>query len=319
MMKIRLCDLLGIEYPIIQAGVPWVSNAELAAAVSAAGGLGTITPTAGLPLDGDVKANLRGQIRRARLLTDRPFGVTLSLMIPDVLELMDIAIEEGVRVIVTAAGSPALYTGYLKDKEVKVLHLVASVRHAKGAEAGGVDAVIAEGFESGGYLGVDEIPTFALVPQVVDAVHVPVLASGGVADGRGVAAALKLGAEGVHVGTRFIATTECIAHPRYKAAIISAVDSGTTVLGRASRMPVRALKTPVTLALREARDPQNPRAYWESVLSPERVRAAALEGDLERGIPLAGMGSGMLSDILPAAQVIQKMVEQAGLAQAKAR
>jgi len=229
MKRTMICDLLGIEYPIIQGGMTWIANAELAAAVSSAGGFGLISPNAGMAETGNILDNLRRQIKKAKSLTDKPFGVNFALQMPGVKELLDVAIEEKIPAVTTSAGNPATYTSYLKEAGVKVLHVVASVRHATGAEKRGVDAVIAEGYEAGGHNGLDELTTFTLVPQVVDAVKVPVVAAGGIADARGFIAALSLGAEGVQIGTRFVATLECIAHSNAKEAIVKAIDTGTAI------------------------------------------------------------------------------------------
>lgn len=308
-MKTQLCRLLGIEAPVIQAGVPWVSNPELAATVSNAGGLGVVTPDTGAAPGDSRAANCLRLIRRTKAMTSLPFGVTVFLTGDEVQDIIRHVLEEGVRVVVTAGPGPALYTGELKDRGVTVMHIVASVRHAIAAEAAGVDAIIASGVETGGLVGVEETPMSVLVPQVVEAVEVPVVASGGIATGGGLAAALALGAQGACIGTRLIATHECIAHPAYKGAILSAVDSTTLVLGRGTT-PMRALKTPHTLRLqREARAAEGGgKAWWDAALASERIRAAALEGDLEAGIPLAGASAGLISEVIGAAEVVTSMV-----------
>ena len=311
MKKTRLCQLLGIEYPIIQAGISWVSNPELAAAVSNAGGMGVVTPIAGMKVDGDPRENLQHVIRQARSATDRPFGVAFHLGRPDVQELLQVGVEEGIRTAITFGGSPVLFTGYLKDNKVTVLHIVASVRHARSAEARGVDVVIAEGYEGGGLKGWEEIPTLALVPQVRDAVEIPVVASGGIADARGLAAALALGADGVYIGTRFVATSECIAHPRYKAAIVSAVDSGTLVAGR-YHLPTRVLKTEAALTLRgDTPGSDSANEHWEKKLGLAQARDVFLEGELEKGVAYCGASAGLVSDIIGAGEVVQRLVQGA--------
>ncbi|MBF8268182.1 MAG: 2-nitropropane dioxygenase [Dehalococcoidia bacterium] len=308
MLQSRVCQILGIEYPILQAGMPWLANAELAAAVSNEGGLGLVTPTAGLGAQGDVVSNLRKQIHRTHSLTDRPFGVHIFLGVPNVQNLLEAALTEGVKVVVTSGGSPALHTGYLKDNEVKVIHMVASVRHAKGAEAQGVDMVIAEGFEGAGLRGYDGIPTFVLLPQVVDAVEIPVVASGGIADARGLVAAFALGAEGVHIGTRFAATHECVAHPAYKEAIVKAIDTGTMVVG-GRRMHARLLKGEAASRLQEmAGGNALEDERWEALLW-EQARAALLEGRLDEGIASCGAGAGIITEVLSVAQVMKMLVE----------
>ena len=214
MRDTRVQQILAIEHPIVQAGVPWVSNPGLVAAVSSAGGLGVLHPSAGMASDGNMLDNLRENIRHVKRLTTDPYAVSFYLANPMVRELIDVALEEGVRVAVTYSGSPALYTGVLKNLGMTVMHQVSTVRHARGAEAQGVDIIIAEGYEGGGIRGPDEIPNLVLIPQVSDAVSIPIFASGGVIDARGYVAALDMGAQGVQMGTRFVATNECIAHPK---------------------------------------------------------------------------------------------------------
>ena len=312
-LKTAVCRLLNIDYPIILAGMPWVSNAELAAAVSEAGGLGVVSPSAGMPYRGDLGTNLVRQVRKARSLTQRPIGVSIFLGLRNAQDLLKAAVKEGVRVFITAGPNLPLYTGFLKGEEAKVLHIVASVHHARAAEAAGVDGVIAQGIEAGGFVAPEAVPTFALLPQVVDAVEVAVLASGGIAEGRGMAAALSLGAQGVYVGTRFIATDECIAHPRYKEALVSAVDTGTLLLSK-GRLLLRVLKTEGTL--KQQREVSAARAVqgkepWERYFLSKEVRAAHLEGDLVKGLAYAGAAAGLVNDILPAKEVVARMVKGA--------
>ncbi|MFQ5861109.1 MAG: NAD(P)H-dependent flavin oxidoreductase [Dehalococcoidia bacterium] len=312
MKKTRLSNFLEIEHPVLQAGLPWVSNPELVAAVSEAGGLGSLHPTAGMAADGDVVENLRENVRQTRRLTDRPFSVSLNLANPAIQDLLAAVVEEGVRVVITYGGSPALHTGYLQGNDVKVLHQVATVRHARSAEAHGVDAIIAEGVEGGGFRGPDELTTLVLVPQVVDAVTVPVVASGGVSDARGFAAALALGAEGVQIGTRFVATHECIAHQRYKEAVLSAIDTGTILAGR-YHLPTRLLRTDVALRLKDEVPPakSDRAAYWEERFGIASVRAAFLEGDLDNAVAYCAATVGLVSEITSAAEVVQSLVEGA--------
>ena len=308
MKRNRLCELLGIEHPVIQASMPWVANAELAAAVSEAGGLGVVSPTAAMARDGDMRENLRHQIRLARSLTQQPVAVGLYLGYPQVGELARIVVEEGVRIVITYGGSPALYTGFLKENDILVMHLVASVRHARAAEAQGVDVVVAEGFEGGGFRGVTEVSTFVLTPQIVEAVDIPVVASGGIADGRGMAAALCAGAMGVYVGTRFVATKECAAHPRFKEALIKAVDTDTLIAYH-DRIPIRLLRNEASLRLRRPAS-QDPNALpWSEEMQRERVRAALLEGEVKEGIAYCGAGVGLINEVMPAAEVVRSLVE----------
>lgn len=309
MKRTRLCELLGIDYPIIQGGMGLIAGAELAAAVSEAGGLGIISPNAGEPDWGKVAVNLREQIRKAKGLTDKPFGVNFPIhMIGEERSLIDIAIEEGVRTVTTGAGNPALHTSYFHEYGVKVLHLVASVKHAQGAERAGVDAVIAEGFESGGINSRDELTTFVLIPQVVDAVSIPVVAAGGICDGRGLAAAIALGADGVQMGTRFAATTECLAHQGYKDAIVAASDTATVITGRWS-MLVRGLRNKLTERVLEK---ERAGASDEGAIAMFSAlsEAALLRGDVANGRAACGAGAGLVKQIVSASEVVRRMVAE---------
>jgi len=308
MKKTRVCDLLGIEYPIIQGGMTWIANAELAAAVSSAGGFGIISPNAGMTERADIAENLRSQIRKAKSLTDKPFGVNFPLQTPGCKELIDVAIEEKVPAVTTSAGNPATYTAYLKEAGIKVLHVVASVRHATGAEARGVDAVIAEGYEAGGHNGFDELTTFTLVPQVVDAVKIPVVAAGGIADSRGYIAALALGAEGVQIGTRFVATRECIAHQKAKEAIINALDTGTVISGR-KLGPTRGVKNEFVNKILEMESRGATAEELLAFIGAGRARQGKLEGDLVNGEVYAGSIAGMIKEIVSAGEVVRSIVE----------
>lgn len=308
MKRTRICDLLGIEYPIIQGGMTWVANAELAAAVSAAGALGLISPNAGMALEGNVVEHLRSQIRRAKGLTDKPFGVNLPIQTPEIKDLIDVTIEEGVKVVTTSAGNPALYTGVFKEAGVKVFHVVASVRHAKGAERHGVDAVIAEGYEAGGHNGMDELPTMVLVPQVVDVVDVPVVAAGGIADARGLVAALALGADGIQMGTRFVATYECVAHPNFKDAIVKANDAGTVITGR-KLGPARILKGEFASKMLELESGGATPEELLAFIGVARARTGELDGDLVDGEAYCGAVAGMIKEIVSAGDVVRSIVD----------
>jgi len=307
--KTRLCELLGIEYPIIQGGMGLIAGAELAASVSEAGGLGIISPNAGEPDWSKVGENLRNLIRKAKGLTDKPFGVNFPIhMIGDDRQLIDIAVEEGVRIVTTGAGSPALHTPYFHQHGVKVLHLVATVKHALGAEKAGVDAVIAEGYESGGINSRDELTTFVMVPQVVDAVGIPVVAAGGICDARGMAAAMALGADGVQMGTRFVATTECLAHQGYKDAIVAAGDTDTVITGRGS-MLVRGLRNALTDRVMEKEKAGGSDEEAIRMFS-ELSEAALLRGDVEGGRAACGAGAGLVRGIVSAGDVVRGMVAE---------
>ncbi|MGB9792831.1 MAG: enoyl-[acyl-carrier-protein] reductase FabK, partial [Thermacetogeniaceae bacterium] len=301
MLKTVLCDLLSIEYPILQGGMAWVATAELAAAVSEAGGLGIIA-AGNFPPD-----RVRSEIRKLRSLTSRPFGVNIGLFSPHVDSLIELVVAERVPVITTGAGNPGKYLPILKKAGIKVIPVVASVALAKRLERAGVDAVIAEGMESGGHIG--EITTMVLVPQIVDAVKIPVIAAGGIADGRGLVAALALGAVGVQIGTRFICASECTAHPNYKNAIVSAGDRDTTVTGYPGHY-VRVLKNKLTRRYEELVR-QGASVEELSQLGVNRLRAAVVDGDVVEGSVMAGQSSALVKKIEPAAEIIRSIVEEA--------
>lgn len=295
-MKTRLCELLGIEYPIIQGGMAWVATAELAAAVSNGGGLGLIA-AGGAPAD-----VVREQIKKARELTDKPFGVNVMLMSPFAEEVMQVVIEEKPAVVATGAGNPAKYIPALKEAGIKVLPVIPSVALAKKMEKSGADAIIAEGTEAGGHIG--ELTTMVLIPQVVDAVSVPVIAAGGIADSRGAVAAFALGADGIQVGTRFICSTECIAHDNYKQAVLKAKDRDAVVTGRSTGAPVRALKNKLT---REYERLEKEGASFDEIeqLGVGGLRRAFAEGDVEMGSLMAGQSAAMVNEIEPCADIIK--------------
>ena len=299
----RLTRLFRIRYPIIQAGMVWAAGCRLAVAVSEAGGLGLIGAGSMKP---DV---LRGQIREARAGTTFPFGVNIPLSRGDAGDLVHVAMEEGVRIVFTSAGHPVKFTRQLREAGCTVVHVIAAVRHARKAVEAGCDAVVAEGFEAGGHNGVDEITTLTLVPQVADAVTVPVIAAGGIADGRGMAAALALGAEGVQVGTRFAATVESAAHATYKQRVVEAGDGGTLLTLRAL-MPVRLLKTPFAMKAAQAERRGAGREELELLLGRKREEQGIAEGNLEEGMFEAGQSAGLVREILPAAEVVRSMMLQ---------
>ena len=300
MMKSAVCDILGIEKPIFQGGMAWIADANLAAAVSTAGGLGLISSV------NDGTEAVRAEIRKARALTDKPFGVNIMLAAPNAAEVADLVVEEGIGIVTTGAGSPAPYMEKWLAAGIKVIPVVASVAYARKMQELGAAAVIAEGAESGGHVG--ETHTMALVPQVVDAVHIPVLAAGGICDGRGAAAAFLLGACGVQVGTRFLVADECKVHQTYKERLIKASDVGTMVTGRSLGDAVRGLKTPFAkkFAKLEA-DPTVPddevRAFGTGSL-----RKAVFEGDLAGGSFLAGECAGMITRCETAADIVNDII-----------
>jgi len=302
MIHTELCDLLGIEYPVLQGGMAWVADGRLAAAVSAGGGLGVIGA-------GNAPGSyVREQIRLARSLTDKPFGVNIMLMSPFADEVARAAAEEKVAVVTTGAGNPSQYMEQWKAAGIRVIPVVASVAMARLVERCGASAVIAEGGESGGHVG--ELTTMVLVPQVCDAVRLPVIAAGGIADGRGMAAALMLGACGVQMGTRFLSAEECSIHPVYKEKILKARDLCTMVTGKRVGHPVRALRTnfPRRYAKAEyggASDEELDR------LGTGALRLAVQEGDLENGCFLSGQIAAMVKEIQPAAAIIRDVAEGA--------
>lgn len=309
MKRTRLCDLLGIEYPIIQGGMVWIANAELAAAVSNAGGLGLISPTAGMSHTVDQVENLKKQIEIAKSLTSKPFGVNLPILNnPQIENLVAEVIESKVKAVVTAAGNPAIYTSRFKVAGIKVMHVVAAVRHAQNAEKRGVDAVIAEGYEAGGHNGLDELTTFTLTPQVVDAVTIPVVAAGGIADARGVVAALALGADGVQMGTRFVATHECNAHQAFKEAIVKASDTDTVITGR-KLGATRILKDKVSAKILEMEAAGASVEELLAFIGSGRARAGQLEGDMSNGEAYCGAIAGMVKEIKSVAEIIRSIVD----------
>ncbi len=299
-MNTKICDLLGIEYPVIQGGMAWVATAELAAAVSNGGGLGLIA-AGGAPAE-----VVREQIRKCRELTDKPFGVNVMLMSPFSEEVMQVVIEEKVAVVATGAGNPGKYIPALKEAGIKILPVVASVAMAKKMEKDGVDGIIAEGTEAGGHIG--EITTMCLIPQIVDAVEIPVVAAGGIADNRGAVAAFALGADGIQVGTRFICSEECIAHQNYKDAVLKAKDRDAVVTGRSTGAPVRALKNKLT---REYARLEAEGASKEEIeeLGVGGLRKAFAEGDVQMGSLMAGQSAAMVTKIEPCADIIKSYFE----------
>ncbi len=302
-LETRVTRLLGIRYPVIQAGMVWTAGWKLAVAVSGAGGLGLIGAGS---MSREV---LREHLQKARTAAGAPVGVNVPLMRADAPELIRTALDEGVKIFFMSSGHPALHTARLKDAGCIVVHVIAAVKHALKAAEAGCDAVVAEGFEAGGHNGVDEITTLALVPQVADAVTLPVIAAGGIADGRGMAAAFALGAEAVQVGTRFAATVESSAHETYKKLVVEARDGGT-VLTLKKVAPVRLLKTPFAAAALEAERSGASREELLVLLGRKRERAGIFEGNLEEGEFEAGQSSGLVRDIPPAAEIVRRMMEQ---------
>jgi enoyl-[acyl-carrier protein] reductase II len=308
MKETRASILFGIDYPILQGGMLWLATAELASAVSNAGGLGIISPFAGMNENGDPIENLRLQIARTRELTQKPFGVNIPLDLPLAGLLLDALLQEGVKIVVTAAGSPRDFTEFIHAEGCKVLHVISSVRQAQLAEECRVEAVIAEGVEAAARLGFDELPLFSLIPQVAEAVSIPIIASGGIVDGRGVVAAYALGADGVQIGTRFVATEECIAHQNYKRAIVEARDGDTVVTGR-RLVPTRSLKSPFSMKFVELEKSSATDDSLREFLGRGRARRAQIDGDMVNGDAYAGSSVGLIRDVVPAALIVQRLVE----------
>ncbi len=301
MIKTRLTELLGIEYPVIQGGMAWVADAKLAAAVSEAGGLGLIG-AANAP--GEVVENW---IREAKSLTKKPFGVNIMLMSPYADDIARICVEQGVKVITTGAGNPGKYMDMWKAAGIKVIPVVPSAALAKRMERAGADAVVAEGTESGGHIG--ELTTMALIPQVADAVSIPVIAAGGIADARGVAAAIALGACGVQCGTIFVCADESPAHDNFKRMIVEAKDTDTVVTGRASGAPVRSLKNKLTRSLLKLEHVEELDREAYEARTVGSLRKAVVEGDEDNGTFMAGQIAGLVCQIAPAAVIIEKLMK----------
>jgi enoyl-[acyl-carrier protein] reductase II len=300
--KTRIQELLGLEYPIFQGGMAWVANADLAAAVSNGGGLGVIAA-------GNMPPELLDrEIKRAKSMTDRPFAVNIMLMSPTAEAAIEVVAENRVPVVTTGAGSPGKVIERLKPLGTIIIPVIASVAHAKRVEKQGADAVVAEGTEAGGHIG--ELTTMVLVPQVADAVSIPVVAAGGIADGRGVVAAFALGAEGVQVGTRFVCAVESPAHEAYKRMIIEATDRSTVVTGRTTGHPVRCIKNKLTKKFEEMEAAGVSLEELEA-LGAGKLRAAVTDGDVEWGSVMAGQSAGLVKKVQPAAEIIKELFSDA--------
>jgi enoyl-[acyl-carrier protein] reductase II len=304
MIRTPLCELLAIDHPIIQGGMAWAATAELAAAVSNAGGLGVVG-AGNLPAEA-----VRDELRRARDMTDKPFGANVPLFAPGVEARLQVFVEERVSVVTVGGGNVGPYLAPLQRAGILVIPVVASVALARRLARQGVDALIAEGMESGGHIG--DVATLPLVPQVVDAVQIPVIAAGGFADGRGLAAALALGAAGVQMGTRFICTTECQAHENYKQKIVRAHDRATMVTGSTFGHPVRSIKGPFVRRFEELeRDGCSEEEFIE--YGAGTLRAAIVDGDVQQGSVMAGQSAGLVEDVVPVAELIARVISEAEL------
>ena len=301
-MKTRITELLGVEYPIIQGGMAWVAEHHLAAAVSEAGGLGLI---GGANAPGEV---VRDEIRKARKLTDKPFGINVMLMSPYADDVAKVIVEEGIEVVTTGAGNPEKYMDIWKAAGVKVIPVVASVALARRMERHGADAVVAEGCESGGHIG--EQTTMTLVPQVADAVEIPVIAAGGIGDGRGIAAAFMLGAEAVQIGTRFVVSKEAVVHENYKQRIIKAKDIDSAVTGRSHGHPIRCLRNEMTREYVKLEAEGKPFEELE-YMTLGALRRAVQEGDVAKGTVMAGQIAGLITKEQTCKEMIEEMMAQA--------
>ncbi|HEX76092.1 MAG TPA: nitronate monooxygenase [Dehalococcoidia bacterium] len=319
MKRTRICELLGIEYPIIQAPMNWLCGAELVAAVSNAGALGTLGPNAGAKtITTDVVETgerLRSQIRKVKSLTNKPFAVNVTVGSESNFsdrefskQSVGVILEEGVPAVCVSVGGPQVYTKVLKEAGIKVLHAVSNARYARRAEEEGVDAVIAEGFEAGGYKGFDELPTMVLIPLVADAVKIPIVAGGGIVDARSVAAALVLGADAVYMGTRFFATKESDAHPKAKELIVQAKDTDTVSV-RKQHMMLRALKNDYTTKALEILARPNAMEELAKFDAEHSIMKGTFLGDVQGSMVPSGAGAGLISDIPSAAEVIQNIVK----------
>lgn len=298
-MKNRICELLQIEYPVIQGGMAWVATAELAAAVANAGGAGLIAA-------GNAPAEyVREQIHKARELTDKTFGVNVMLMSPYAAEVMQMLLEEKVAVVTTGAGNPAKYIPALKEAGTVVIPVIPSVALAQKMQKTGADAVVAEGCEAGGHIG--ELTTMTLIPMVKDGVEIPVIAAGGIADRRGVNAAFALGAEGVQVGTRFICSNECTVHQNYKDMVVAARDRDAVVTGRSTGHPVRTLKNKATKLMDKLEQEGNLEEFEKIGIGA--LRAAVVDGDTQMGSVMAGQSAGLVHDIKSCSEIVRELFD----------
>lgn len=299
----RITRLFNIDYPIIQAGMIWASGWKLASAVSNAGGLGIIGSGSMYP------EVLREHIRQCKAVTDKPFAVNVPLLYPDIDKHIAIIIEEGVKIVFTSAGNPKTWTGMLKEKGITVVHVVSSSKFARKAEEAGCDAVVAEGFEAGGHNGREETTTLVLIPAVVNAVKIPVIAAGGIATGRQMLAAMVLGAEGVQVGSRFVACTEASSHDNFKQAVIN-TQEGDTQLALKQLTPVRLIKNKFYKQIEEAEGRGATKEELAAILGRARAKKGMFEGDMEEGELEIGQVSALLNDILPAAAIVHNVWQE---------
>ena len=305
MFKTELCDILGIEYPILLGGMIWVGRSELVAAVSEAGGLGL------LGAGGMTIPEIEQDLQEVKQKTQKPFGVNIPLVRPDAEDMIHASIKAGASVISTSAGSPKRYTQKIRDQGVKVIHVAFNVTGARKSAEAGVDVVVVEGFEAGGHNGVDEMTTMAMVPQAVRAVDIPVVAAGGICDGKGFVAALALGAKGVQMGTRFIATYESAPHPNVKDAVLNVTDNGTCITGRTLAGPTRAVRNRLSERILEAeKQGASPEDLLEMIGEGRSIKAC-VEGDCEEGTVYCGQIGGYVREMKSAAEVIEETIAEA--------
>jgi enoyl-[acyl-carrier protein] reductase II len=302
-MTTKITELLNINYPIIQAGMVWVSGWKLASAVSNCGGLGLIG-------SGSMKPGLlKEHIQKCKTATDKPFGVNIPLLRKDADELIKVSLDEGVKIFFTSAGNPKTFTSMLKEKDCCVIHVVANLKYGLKAQEAGCDAVVGEGVEAGGHNGVDQITTFCLIPQLVDKLNIPVIAAGGIVDGRGILAAFSLGAEAVQIGTRFAATVESSAHENYKQEIVKSGDQDTTLAFKKIGL-VRMMKNDFAFRAIKAENEGWNETQLRELLSAKRERAGIFEGDLVEGELEAGQGVGLINDILTVAVLFERLLKE---------
>ncbi len=302
-MNTSITKLFDIKYPIIQGGMIWVSGYKLATAVSNAGGLGLIGAGSMYP------EVLREHIQKAKRNTDKAFGVNVPLLYPNVKEIMQIIVEEGVKIVFTSAGNPKTWTSYLKDNNITVVHVVSSVKFALKAQEAGVDAIVAEGFEAGGHNGREESTTFALIPMVKQAIKIPLIAAGGIATGRGMLAAMVLGADGVQMGSRFVASNEASAHPNFKQAVVQAKDGDTSVTLK-ELAPVRLIKNPFYTKLQEFYQTNPNKEQVQEFLGRARAKKGMFEGDLVDGELEIGQIAGLINEVKPVSKIIEEIIAE---------
>ena len=302
-MTNKITQLFKIQYPIIQGGMIWVSGWKLASAVSNAGGLGLIGAGSMYP------EVLREHIQKCKKATDKPFGVNVPMLYPQIEEIMDIIINEGVKIVFTSAGNPKTWTSFLKEKDITVVHVVSSVKFALKAETAGVDAVVCEGFEAGGHNGREETTTFTLIPMVKEAVQIPVISAGGIASGRGMLAAMALGADGVQIGSRFAASEESSAHVRFKNTIVNVKD-GDTCLTLKELAPVRLVKNKFYNELQELYLKNPSKEDLKELLGRARAKKGIFEGDLDNGELEIGQIAGLIHEIKPAKTILNEILDE---------